>query len=145
LKVLSKKMLSEYMITKRGLVVGTKPERLFDSFQKEQGLGLVWNVTLPFVTTDSEGARIRYYFQLDFARPIEPSGFDVDFEVDGKAFHSSDRQVRKDAWKDSVKNKQGLKVIHVPAVLCEHIWWPYLAREIARALISKEPTIYIEA
>jgi hypothetical protein len=139
MKVLSKKQLSKYMITKRGLVVGTRPERLFNEFQLDRGLGLVWNVTLPF-----SGGGMRYDFQLDFARPTE-SGFDVDFEVDGKAFHSSERQMRKDAWKDRVKNAQGMKVIHIPAILCEKVWWDYLDRAIARALLDPQPTVRIEA
>jgi hypothetical protein len=129
-------MLKSYMIAKQGKSVGTRPETLFDQFQRSRGLGLVMNVSLPF-----HDAGARYDFQLDFAS----SALDVDYEIDGKEFHSSDRQVRKDAWKDGVKNAHGLKVVHVPAILTERHWWEYLEREIRRALASEERTVYIEA
>lgn len=135
----SSQSLKRYFIDKHGRTWGTLPERNFDAFQRSIGLGLVMNVSLPF---NDDGRP--YDFQLDFARPTDES-FNIDFEIDGKAYHSSDRQARKDHWKDEVKNRQGLKVIHVPAILTERHWWEYLEKEITRALLSKEGTIYIEA
>lgn len=125
------------MIKKNGKVVGTRPEQLFDEFQLAQGLGLVHDVELPFTDNGT-----RYVFQLDFARPTD-STFDIDFEIDGAAYHSSDIQLKKDAWKDAVKNRHGLKVVHVPASVCERVHWDYLRASVNRAILSKEATVKI--
>ena len=98
-----------------------------------------------------------FTFQLDFARPLDwesyrVTGFsncgnkyDLDVEVDGRDYHSSDIQRRKDNWKDGIKVAHGLKVIHIPAEICERKWWDYLDSEYTKALESVEGAIYIDA
>lgn len=138
---MSKKMLRNMMIDRNGKAWNTKPERLFNEFQLTRGLGLVQNRSLPF----SDGG-IHYRFQCDFLRPIDhpTMTYDVDFEIDGP-HHDSQINRNKDIWKDDIKNRAGLKVVHVPAELTNRKWWGYLDKEIARALLSSLGSVYINA
>ena len=122
------------MIARNGKKWNTAPERNFEEYQRSRGMGLVQNVNLPF------GA---WVFQLDFAHPFE-LGWDVDYEVDGP-YHGSDIQQAKDSWKDALKNRQGLKVVHIPAILTNKKWWPYLDEMLPKALLSVSPTVYVIA
>jgi hypothetical protein len=109
----------------------SQPEKDFNDYQESRRMGLIWDKTLPFEAGD---ARIHFDFQCDFLRPTKTS-FDIDFEIDGEAFHSSDREKNKDKWKDRIKNEQGLKVIHIAAELTRPKWWSYLDEKIPKALI----------
>ena len=136
---LTRRMLTRAMIARNGKTWNTRRERRFNDYKISRGLGLVQNVSLPFVDVDLEGARIRYDFQLDFARPSD-STYDIDFEIDGKGHKD-----KTDHWKDGVKNKQGLKVIHIPGVLTEKKWWAYLDNALNAAMLSTDATVNIAA
>ncbi|MDE3215963.1 MAG: hypothetical protein KGO03_06165 [Gemmatimonadota bacterium] len=71
--------------------------------------------------------------------------YDVNYEVDGNHYHGSDIQHGKDMWKDGLKNAQGLKVVHIPAILTERKWWRYLDAQLPKALLSPSPTVYVVA
>jgi hypothetical protein len=123
------KTLRKAMIARNAKFVDTEPERMFDAYQKSRAMGLVQNVVLPF--TDEA---LHYEFQLDFARPFDGT-YDIAFLIDGP-YHQTARIGRKDAWKDRVMNRQGLKVVHIPSELTSKKWWGYLDGEIAKALLS---------
>lgn len=133
------KTIRAYMIAKNGKVWNTIPEQRFAKFVSMKHLGLVQNIDLPFA---DEG--VHYDFQLDFARRTVDGGYDIDVEIDGPN-HDSDIMHQKDLWKDWVKNRQGLKVIHVPAELTKRKWWDYLETELNRALLSPKGSVYIIA
>ena len=135
---MNKKTLARYMISKQGKVWNTEPERNFQLYQLSRGMGLVQNRSFHVVQNGTP-----YDYQLDFAHATE-EGWDYEVEVDG-VNHDSEINHRKDLWKDFVKAKNGLKVIHVPAVLTEKKWWPYLDSEFAKALTSKSRSIWIVA
>lgn len=134
--------VKKLMISRAGKTWNTRPERLFDEYQRSRGLGLVQHRTLPFVAENRAGRLQRFDFQCDFLRPVDsqPFGFDIDFEVDGKG-HSD----KNDPWKDGVKNGQGLKVIHIPGDICHRRFWGYLDEQISRAILSSEAIVNIEA
>ena len=136
----SKKTLKAAMIDRLGRTWNTRPERQFDDYQRSRGLGLVQNVILPFVSENRVGRLQRWDFQLDFARPLDAGGYDVDFEVDGQGHND-----HNDFWKDNVKNQRGLKVIHIPGILTGKKWWPYLDSQLPKALLSASPTVYVIA
>ena len=136
---LTRRMLTRAMIARNGKTWNTRPERRFNEYQVSRGLGLVQNVSLLFTDIDMEGARIGYDFQLDFARPTDHT-YDIDFEIDGKGHKD-----KADRWKDGVKNRQGLKVIHIPGVLTERKWWAYLDKALNAAMLSSDATVYIAA
>ena len=129
------------MIARNGKRWNTKPERQFREFGERFGMGLIQNRSLPF----TDGV-LHYEFQCDFLRPIDRPDitYDVDFEIDGP-HHDTDINRNKDIWKDDIKNKAGLKVIHVPAELTKRKWWDYLNREIEKALLSPLGSVYISA
>ncbi|MDE1824366.1 MAG: hypothetical protein KGH74_03635 [Candidatus Micrarchaeota archaeon] len=137
----SNRALKHWAIDKAGRKWNTRPEQNFNSYQVSRGMGLVQNVKLPFTDLEKHHG---YTFQLDFAHPNDHT-YDVDYEVDGSHYHGSDRQLAKDEWKDRLKNAQGLKVIHVPAVLTEKKWWAYLDEWLPKALVSVSPTVYLVA
>lgn len=138
---LSRRMLANYMMGLRGKSTHTLPERQFNAYQESRGMALLWDVSLKFVD-DDDGQE--YDFQCDFLRPTDRS-YDVDFEVDGEKFHTSSRQMQKDDWKDRLKNRQGLKVIHIPAILTQKRHWSYLDAQIANALLVKQRSVRIAA
>ena len=143
--------VKSYMIQKADKKWDTHPERLFRLFARSHNLAVVQNQSETFVFDDEP-----YTFQMDFVRPKKwedylmtgfyspEEGFDVDFEIDGPA-HDSEQNHRKDIWKDFVKAKWGIKVIHIPAVLCEKAWWPYLDKEIQKALRETSRSVWIVA
>ena len=135
----TKRQLQKYMISRNGKVYNTEPERNFKEFARQHGLNVCQNVTLTF---HEDGGEV-YDFQCDFLVPTE-EWFSTDFEIDGP-YHETDRAHRKDLWKDFIKAKRGLKVIHVPAVLTEKKWWPYLDSEIIKALAGKSRSVFIAA
>ena len=136
---MTKRAVEKLMITRQGKAWNTEPERNFDDYQRDRGLGLVMNRSLPFAAENREGVMQRYDFQCDFLRPTDTT-FDIDFEVDGKG-----HKEKNDYWKDKVKNRAGLKVIHIDGELTKRKWWPELDRAINAALLSKEPTVRIAA
>ena len=137
----SKRTLEKAMIARNGKKWNTLPERQFKKFQEHYGLGLIQNVNLPF----TDGV-LHYDFQCDFLRPVDHPTltYDVDFEVDGP-HHDSDINHSKDLWKDDLKNKAGLKVVHIPAELTKRKWWKYLDGEIRKALLNPFGSVYISA
>ena len=126
------------MIDRNGRVYDTKPERQFRAFATKFGLRVVQNQTIS-IAADNQ----TYSFQCDFLTPND-SGWAVDYEIDGPT-HESDINHKKDLWKDFIKARTGLKVIHVPAVLCNKEWWGYLSKEIDKALKDKCRSAYIIA
>lgn len=105
-------------------------------------MNLVWGCTLPFYDPRSKQT---FTFEMDFVHPTNQS-YDVDYEVDGEAFHGSIAQQNKDAWKDKIKNEHGIKVIHIPAELTmQKKWWKYLDQMLPKAVLSKEGTVRIPA
>ena len=138
---MNRKALKVWAIDKKGKKWNTRPERQFREYAERRSLGLVQNVSLPFVAPNREGRLQRFDFQLDFARPCDTghqATYDVDFEIDGECHNS-----KNDLWKDNVKNGRGLKVIHIPGVLTEKKFWSHLDKWLPVALLSKAPTIYI--
>ena len=131
---LTPKMLGKMMVMRNGKKWNTKPERLFNEYQESRGMGLVQNVSLPFA-----GQHETLTFQLDFARPTDHT-YDIDFEIDGKGHKD-----KWDRWKDEIKNRQGLKVIHIPGVLCEKKWWQVLDEQLPQAMISPTGSVYLLA
>ncbi|MDE1854619.1 MAG: hypothetical protein KGI38_12865 [Thaumarchaeota archaeon] len=136
---MTKRQVEKLMISRQGKAWNTEPERNFDLYQKSRGLNLIMNRSLPFVAENREGVNQRYDFQCDFLRPTDES-FDIDFEVDGRG-----HKEKNDPWKDAVKNRSGLKVIHIDGELTKKKWWDELDRAISRAILSKEPTVRIVA
>ena len=130
--------LKNMMIQRNAKLSQTLPERQFNAYQESRGLNLIQDRRLPF---DENG--IHYDFQCDFLRATDES-YDVNFEIDGEEFHSSPIQLRKDAWKDKIKNAHGLKVIRIPAILTQRRYWPYLDSELPKALLSKEKVVRID-
>lgn len=136
---MTKRQVEKLMISRQGKIWNTKPEQLFNEYQLSRGLNLVQNHTLPFVAENRQGLPQQYDFQCDFLRPTD-SHFDVDYEIDGRG-----HKEKNDPWKDEVKAKAGLRVIHVPGVLCEKKWWPYLDRQLPMALLQRFPVVYLVA
>ena len=85
-----------------------------------------------------------YDFEMEFVHPTDQS-YDLDFEVDGEAFHGTDRAIQKDDWKDRIKNDYSMKVIRIPAVLTVRKYWKYLDEEIPKAVLSKQGSVRIPA
>jgi hypothetical protein len=137
---MTKRQTERYMISRAGKIWNTEPEQRFNEYQLSRGLNLVQNKTLPFVAENRAGQLQRYDFQCDFLRPMEPTGFDIDFEVDGKG-----HKEKNDPWKDAVKNKAGLKVIHVPGEFTKRKWWAELDKALNAALLSKDATVNLAA
>ena len=149
--MMTKRQLQRMMIQRRGKQWDTLPERQFKDFNRKHGLGFAQNQS---ISVSDEGEY--YTYQLDFARPLnwrqylitgffEPKeGYDVNVEIDGPD-HDSERAHRKDLWKDFIKAKHGLKVIHVPAVLCNPKWWDYLKGQMDKAIAGQSRSVWIAA
>ena len=123
---------------------GTAPslaEKQFNEYQKSRGMNLIWGCTLPFYDPEKG---MTYDFEMDFVHPTDQS-YDLDFEVDGEAFHGTERAINKDNWKDRIKNDYSIKVIRVPAVLCQKKWWNYLDAMLPKAVLSKQGSVRIPA
>ena len=132
------------MIQRANKKFNTKGERQFDEYQQSRVMGLYHGAR-------GEGLNLSFYdevvvkyfeFQCDFLRPRYPGlafstsylgSYDVDFEVDGKG-----HKEKWDEWKDALKAKAGLKVIHIPEAVTKEAHWPYLDKQIQKALDSKE-------
>ena len=142
-------LLPDSVVERDGKKWNTKPERLFNDYQRSRKLGLIQNVTLAFpVAGVSAKATVR--FQLDFARPVDhevyaatgfhdPNAkFDVDFEIDGSGHFRP-----ADPWKDKIKNLAGMRVVHVDGRLCEKKQWDTLDSELNGAIASGRLRRYI--
>ena len=142
---LTPRMMKSAMIQKASKSSHTVPEKAFNAYQESRGMNLYWSKEgESYVFTDRLGEI--YDFQLDFIKLKNAWDdiIDIDFEIDGSKYHSSDRQMRKDAWKDDIKALRGVKVIHIPAAITAKRFWPYLDAEIKKALESKEMVIHID-
>src|SRR2546426_11486022 len=142
---LTPRMMKAAMIQKAAKSSHTAPERAFNAYQESRGMNLLWDKLLEFVTYDPDYFPIT--FQCDFVHfngiSLKDEHYDIDYEIDGEKFHSSGRQKRKDDWKDKIKARAGIKVIHIPAAVTAKRYWPYLDAEIKKALESKEMIIHI--
>jgi len=135
---LTPRMMKAAMIQKASKSSHTAPEKAFNDYQKSRKMNLLWDCSY---TYDSEWmGYVR--LQFDFVGTSGES-FKVDYEIDGSKYHSSDRQKRKDNWKDRIKTDHDWKVIHIPAAITHKRFWPYLDAEIAKALASSEMVVYI--
>ena len=130
----SKKVLKAAMIARANKKVDTKPERQFKAYAESRKMELIQDVKVVCGGFD---------FQLDFAHSAYHT-FDYEIEIDGP-YHDSGRQLAKSLWKDALKNRQGLKVVHIPAILTNKKWWPYLDQMLPKALLSVSPTVYVIA
>ena len=113
------------------------PEKQFNEYQIARGMGLVWcmwDYKVPFIKPDTREV-IR--FQCDFLRPTD-AFYDENFEVDGQKWHSSPAQIANDNWKDRIKNANGVRVFHIPAIICPRQHWSYLDKEITKARASPQ-------
>ena len=133
------KRIQGLMIDRANKTWDTDPERNFAEYCKSREILVVQNKTLPFVAPNRAERLQRYDFQCDFLRPaIHGTTYDIDFEIDGKGHKD-----KNDDWKDSVKNRSGLKVIHIDGELVKKKWWGELDRALNAAILSKEPTVRI--
>ena len=142
-------MLPDSVVESDGKRWNTKPERLFNDYQRSRKLGLIQNVTLTFPLAGA-GAKTAVRFQLDFARPMDheiyaatgfhdPNAkFDVDFEIDGSGHFKP-----ADPWKDKIKNLSGMRVVHVDGRLCEKKQWETLDSELKSAITSDRLRCYL--
>jgi hypothetical protein len=142
-------MLPDSVVERDGKRWNTKPERLFNDYQRSRELGLIQNVTLTFPVV-GVSAKTAVRFQLDFARPVDyevyaatgfhdPNAkFDVDFEIDGSGHFRP-----ADPWKDKIKNLAGMRVVHVDGRLCEKKQWERLDSELGGAIASGAFRCYI--
>jgi hypothetical protein len=149
--MLTPNQLRQAMITKAGKRWNTTPERRFNEYQISRHLSIMQNQTVTFDAIARDGGPFPATFQLDFARPRdwdcysrtgfhdEKAGFSVDYEIDGEGHKD-----KNDPWKDSIKNANGLKVIHIPGWLCHKDYWGNLDCAIPKALASKKMTIHLE-
>jgi hypothetical protein len=142
--------VKKMMIARADKKSNTKGERQFDDYQESRLLSLRHGHA-------GEGTVLSFYdqmeakffdFQCDFLRirygPEVPyiidnvHAYDVDFEIDGKG-----HKEKWDAWKDALKVAAGLRVIHVPEEITVEEHWPYLDKQIDKALKAKEMVHYI--
>lgn len=134
------------MIERANKLTGTKGERQFEDYQQSRVMGLLSDKSLSFYDQLSQ----KYFsFQLDFVRLRYPTlnmnlsyvgTFDVDFEIDGKG-----HKEKWDSWKDGLKAEADIKVIHIPDAVTKEEYWPYLDKQLTRALAHKEMVHYIAA
>lgn len=126
----------------------SKAEVLFNDYQESRGLGLIWGKTLPFYDYENKSS---WNFECDFLNPTDSGSFDIDFEIDGEHYHRTkvvngiQVSAGTDAWKDAVKNANGLKVIHIPAPIVEKKFWSYLDEMIPKARIDRRGSVIIPA
>lgn len=153
------RMIERAMIDRAGKKFNTAVERGFQAFTDLYGLPFKMNESRDFQALNRRGQMQTYSFQMDFVEFLDLSVFQTwkvtrhlppnapvktDLEVDG------DGHVDKnDPWKDAVKNRYGIRVIHTPGYLCKkQKMWPdlcdYLGR--ARRLPPRVPerTIYLD-
>ena len=146
----TQRTIERAMIDRAGKKFNTAPERRFNDYQLARGMGLIQNVTLPFVAENRIGQLQRYDFQCDFLHPVDAACFkatgfrnpeavyDVDYEIDGAGHKPCN-----DPWKDAIKNHRGLKVVHIPGYFVKPRYWNDLDRALAWAQRSKDMTVYL--
>lgn len=149
--VLSKKVLAKAMIDRRGKTFNTAPERNFQAFVDFYHLPYKMNESRDFWAENRRGVRALYSFQMDFVEFADPSVFTTwkvtghvpanatikeDVEIDGDG-HSE----KNDPWKDGVKNRENIKVIHVPGSMTRRKMWPKLLDFIREARASSDMTV----
>lgn len=137
---MTKRQVERLMIDRANKIWDTEPERNFAEYCRSREILVVQNKTLPFVAPNRQGTLQRYDFQCDFLRPSRQTTYDIDFEIDGKGHKD-----KNDEWKDGVKNRSGLKVIHIDGELVKKKWWVELDKTLNAAILSKDPTVRLIA
>src|SRR5437870_3640855 len=110
---LTLRMMKAAMIQKAAKSSHTAPERAFNAYQESRKMNLSWSkenerhLFMDRITGEA------WNFQLDFiGSKLGFDGLDIidlDIEIDGSRYHSSDRQMNKDDWKDRIKAESGVK------------------------------------
>jgi len=114
-------------------------EKKFNEYQESRGMGLEWDND---IDVEDWQTGDKYTFQCDFLHKNDMGEYDIDYEIDGRKFH---KKKTKEHWKDDLKNKKGLKVIHIPAEACvKKQFWAVLDDELPKAVLSEKPIIYID-
>lgn len=131
-----------YMISRANKYTNTKGETQFNEYQLSRSMKLRHDVRLSFFDPRAQ----MFTFQCDFLLanctfPTEVSScYSVDFEIDGKG-----HKTKWDDWKDTLKVKAGLTVVHIPEPITASRYWYYLDAQIRQALFGTEKVFYVRA
>lgn len=148
------RMIQRAMIDRAGKAFNTSVERDFQAFVDFYRLPYKMNESRDFRALNRRLEMQTYSFQMDFVEFADPSLFSTwratgflpfdakvktDLETDGK-----DHKDANDPWKDAIKNRYGIKVVHVPGFLCRRKMWPELKTALNVGLRQKEMTVYLD-
>lgn len=155
---LSPRMIRSAIIDRYGKKFNTSIERQFQDFAEANSLPYKMNESRDFLAENRRGELQVFSFQLDFVEFAEPGVFatwkvtgylptnvavKTDIEVDGEGHKD-----QNDPWKDRIKNRYGIRVIHVPGYLCRPKQWPVLLECLRNAdeLPPRMPerTVYLD-
>ena len=151
---LTPRMMQRAMIKKAGKTFNTSVERQFQAFVDANSLPYKMNESRDFQALNRRLEMQCFTFQMDFVEFADPAVFPAwkatgflpanaqvktDLEIDGR-----DHKDANDPWKDAIKSRKGIKVIHVPGFLCRPKMWPDLKESLAVAKRQPEMVQYLD-
>ena len=154
MRSITPRMIQRHMIDRNGKTFNTSIEQDFQAFINEHRLPFKQNESRDFQALNRRLEMQTFTFQMDFVEFADPAVFPAwkatgylptnaqvktDLETDGK-----DHKDANDPWKDAIKARSGIRVVHIPGFLCRKKMWPELKIALDTARRQPEMVQYLD-